>query len=52
VHTRIDAAEPNGPTISAPDGRGMILIESRVVDVEDTTYRVVYASPGLEELGP
>jgi hypothetical protein len=30
----------------------MILIERRVVDIKDTTYRVVEASVGLEELGP
>jgi hypothetical protein len=33
------------PTVSAPDGHGMILIE-RCVDIEDTTYRVI--SVGLD----
>ena len=33
------------PTVSAPDGHGMILIELRV-DLEDATYRVIYAGPG------
>jgi len=31
------------PTVSAPDGHGMILIKRCVACIEDATYRVVYA---------
>jgi hypothetical protein len=34
------------PTVSAPDGHGMILIERCVAYVKDATYRVVYAGLG------
>lgn len=34
-----------GHSVSAPDGCGMILSERRV-DLEDTTYRVAWVSPG------
>ena len=40
------------PTVSAPDGHGMILIEG-CVDVENTTYRVVSGRSGsLKSSGP
>ena len=31
------------PAVSAPDGHGMILT-GRCVDLEDTTYRVIFVS--------
>ena len=41
-----DTAVAGCPTVSQADGHGMILIERRVV-LEDATYRVAWAGPGL-----